>query len=273
MTIVTKEILKKISPKANNRIIDDLENYFDKYLLQYEINTKLRLAHFLAQCAHECDGFLVLEEYASGKAYEGRKDLGNVNKGDGVRYKGRGIIQITGRYNYRTYGKKLGIDLENNPTKASDPETSVLTALEYWKTKGLNKFADKDDIVTITYRINGGDNGLLERKKYLVLAKKNLPDVLNFDGVETTQTINTPIPTPTPPPAAFELNIIVAKRGDKSDYVKDLQEMLVRKGSKVSPDGDFGPGTENAVKAFQKNNGLPVTGSIDTNTLNKLMIG
>ena len=112
-----------------------------------------------------------MEEIASGAAYEGRKDLGNVNKGDGVRYKGRGPIQLTGRANYRKYGQELGIDFENNPTIVALPSVGMLVACKYWSENNLNVFADYDDVTTITRRINGGLNGFNDRKNKLSMIK------------------------------------------------------------------------------------------------------
>lgn len=135
------------------------------------ITTPLRIAHFMAQLAHESDRFKAMEEYASGVAYEGRTDLGNTMQGDGRRYKGRGPIQLTGRANYREYGRKLGIDLESHPEIAALPSIGMMTACRYWMVKNLNAFADMDDILTITRKINGGTNGLADRKALLKIAK------------------------------------------------------------------------------------------------------
>ena len=141
------------------------------HLETYSIKTQLRFCHFLAQLAHESGNFRYMEEIASGAAYEGRKDLGNVNKGDGVRYKGRGPIQLTGRANYRKYGQELGIDFENNPTIVALPSVGMLVACKYWSENNLNVFADYDDVTTITRRINGGLNGFDDRKNKLSLIK------------------------------------------------------------------------------------------------------
>lgn len=135
------------------------------------LDNPLRLIHFLAQLAHESGNFRYMEEIASGAAYEGRKDLGNVNKGDGVRYKGRGPIQLTGRANYRKYGQQLGIDFENNPAIVAIPSVGLLVACKFWSDNGLNELADKDDVVSITKRINGGTNGLADRKAKLEIIK------------------------------------------------------------------------------------------------------
>jgi putative chitinase len=106
-------------------------------------------------------------EYASGKAYEGRRDLGNVFKGDGTRYKGRGLIQLTGRHNYDLASKALGYDLVGNPELAAEFPVALLVPAWYWTQKGLNRLADRDDIRSITKRVNGGFNGLSDRIKYL----------------------------------------------------------------------------------------------------------
>lgn len=142
------------------------------HLRNYGImDSALRLAHFMAQLVHESGSFRYMEEIASGQAYEGRADLGNTQPGDGKRYKGRGPIQITGRANYRTYGRAIGIDIENHPEIAAVPSIGLHLACEYWKVKGLNALADADDVTTITKRINGGLNGFADRKAHLVKIK------------------------------------------------------------------------------------------------------
>jgi len=131
----------------------------------------LRLAHFMAQLSHESGGFRYMEEIASGQAYEGRANLGNTVSGDGKRYKGRGPIQLTGRANYRAYGRAVGIGFEDHPEIVAVPSIGLHVACEYWKTKGLNALADADDVLGITKKINGGVNGLEDRKRYLQKAK------------------------------------------------------------------------------------------------------
>jgi putative chitinase len=103
----------------------------------YSINTFLRRAHFLAQIRKESDGFCTLTEYASGKDYEGRNDLGNIKPGDGVRYRGRGLIQLTGRTNYRHIGKLLNLPLEENPDLAIVPENAVKLSCLFWQTRHI----------------------------------------------------------------------------------------------------------------------------------------
>ena len=142
--------------------------HFENYGI---LDNPLRLAHFMAQLAHESGGFRYMEEIASGAAYEGRADLGNTQKGDGTRYKGRGPLQLTGRANYRKFGRALGIDLENNPIVAAMPSIGLLIACKYWQDHNLNALADTDDIKSITKRINGGYNGLTDRINYLSVLK------------------------------------------------------------------------------------------------------
>lgn len=135
-------------------------------LKQGGLTTAQRARHFLAQMAHESVGFKYLHELGGRKyfqRYEGRTDLGNVKPGDGYKYRGRGIIQLTGRTNYAVYGKKLGLDLINDPDLASRADIALKIALQYWNDKKLNNFADANDIKTITKRINGGYNGLQDR--------------------------------------------------------------------------------------------------------------
>lgn len=135
------------------------------------LDTGLRLAHFMGQCAHESGGFRYMEEIASGQAYEGRKGLGNVVPGDGKRYKGRGPIQLTGRANYRAFGHEVGIDFESHPEIVAFPSIGLMAAVRYWNNKGLNALADADDLVGITRKINGGTNGLDDRKAQTAKAK------------------------------------------------------------------------------------------------------
>lgn len=150
---------------------------------KYNIVTGLRISHFIAQAAHETGGFRYLQELGSGKdanhdgfddylqKYDFRKDLGNNQVGMGPKYRGRGIFQLTGYFNYVAYGKRLGIDLAKLPEKAADPEIATLTACLYWTDRKMNDFADKDDVLSITKKINGGTNGLDDRKAYLARLK------------------------------------------------------------------------------------------------------
>jgi predicted chitinase len=152
--------------------------FLNEAMAKYEINTPLRVAAFLAQLAHESAELKYFEEIwgptPAQKGYEGRKDLGNTQPGDGKRYKGRGPIQLTGRANYKTFGELLGVDLVANPDLAATPEWGFQIAALYWKRKGLNELADVEDFKMITKRINGGYNGLADRENYYSIAKKAL---------------------------------------------------------------------------------------------------
>lgn len=145
---------------------------------QRDITTPLRQAHFLAQTGHESGELRYVEELASGDAYEGRRDLGNTQPGDGARFKGRGLIQLTGRANYQKYGEAIGKDLVTNGNwrlVADDAFLAVDVACWFWSLHGLNGFADQDDILTITKRINGGLNGLEDRRMLLTRGKFFVP--------------------------------------------------------------------------------------------------
>ena len=135
------------------------------YLRQFGIlDNHLEFIHFHAQAVHETGGFKWLEELGSGEVYENREDLGNVEKGDGARFKGRGIFQITGRDNYILYSKRTGIDIMTDPSRASMADISIIIACHYWKNKGLGELARNGNTTRITYKINGGDTHLAERK-------------------------------------------------------------------------------------------------------------
>jgi putative chitinase len=143
-------------------------------MTEADITTPKRQAAFLAQLAHESGELHYWAELADGTAYEGRKDLGNTQPGDGPRYKGRGPIQITGRNNYRAAGQALGIDLENHPERASEPDVGFRTATWFWTSRKLNALADAGDFKEITHRINGGYNGLAQREEYYARALRVL---------------------------------------------------------------------------------------------------
>jgi putative chitinase len=170
--LITQEQLSAIAPYSRRDRLEKLLPHLNNTMQRYAITTPLRKAHFLAQLGHESDGFNTNEEYASGAAYEGRRDLGNTQAGDGVRFKGRGLIQVTGRANYLDCGRALGVDLINSPQRLGDFDLACLSAGWFWDTRKLNNHADRDDILTITKIINGGTNGLADRQSYLSRAKR-----------------------------------------------------------------------------------------------------
>jgi putative chitinase len=154
--------LRIIMPHAGARAdiyLHHLNECFDRW----EINTPERQSAFLAQVAHESGSLRCVKEIASGEAYEGRSDLGNLEPGDGVRFKGRGLIQITGRANYATCGRALELPLLTQPELLEQPANAVQSAGWFWKSRGLNELADRGDFKLITKRINGGYNGYQER--------------------------------------------------------------------------------------------------------------
>ena len=137
------------------------------------IDSARRRRHFLAQIGHESGGLRYTEELASGDAYEGRIDLGNTEPGDGPRFKGRGLIQLTGRANYAAYGAEVGLDLlgDARESLSHDPLRAVDVACWFWRAHGLNALADRDDLEAVTRRLNGGLNGLDDRAAYLERAR------------------------------------------------------------------------------------------------------
>jgi len=187
--IITIDHLKSIAG-ISTPLMADLATWINLTCPTYEIDTAQEYAHFLAQACHESDHFKTTKEYASGKAYEGRADLGNTKEGWGVLYKGRGIFQTTGYFNYLQLGVKKGKNalFVDNPELLEKPEFAVWSACEYWKTRGLNDIANHadTDVLKIKYRkvvrdvspveyisikVNGGLNGLEERKKFYERAK------------------------------------------------------------------------------------------------------
>lgn len=172
---LTRDEVLYIMPMAQKRV-DKYLPYINQYAPVYGVTTTLRMAHFLAQIAQESGQLQYVRELASGAAYDTgakAKALGNTPEkdGDGQRYKGRGLIQITGRSNYNAVSKALGVDFIAHPEKLEEPEYAVASALWYWQSHGCNELADLNDSVKVTRRINGGTNGLDDRLRYLGRAK------------------------------------------------------------------------------------------------------
>lgn len=138
---------------------------------EFDINTPARQAAFIAQLAHESGSLRYVKELADGHGYEGRSDLGNTQAGDGPRFKGRGLIQITGRENYRKCGEALGLDFIADPALLEQPENACRSAGWFWKMHRLNELADVGDFEHITRRINGGTNGMADRLAHWERAK------------------------------------------------------------------------------------------------------
>ena len=172
---LTREQLKKCYPFATDQNIDRFLKPINLTLAKFDINTPARVAAFLAQLGHESGSLKYVREIASGEAYEGRKDLGNVNPGDGKKYKGRGLIQITGRTNYDALSRALNYDFLLRPESLELPGPAAMSAGWFWKKTGLNELADQntdDSFKRMTKKINGGYNGLEDRVRHRSNCKK-----------------------------------------------------------------------------------------------------
>jgi putative chitinase len=181
----------------------NLQQKYKSIFEKYELNTPLRIAHFMAQIEHESNLKPISENFnysASGlirvfrkyftdleainyanqpqrianRVYSNRMGNGNEKSGEGWKYRGRGFIQITGKENYFRLAKDTDLDCLKNPDLLLEEANAIISALWFWNLKGLNKLADKDDILDITKRINGGVNGLTHRKELLTKWKKAL---------------------------------------------------------------------------------------------------
>lgn len=201
-----QEQLAELLP--NNQNVSEWVDALNNVLPEYEINTPLRVAAFIAQCAHESGNFTRLEEnlnyrwqtlrkvfpkyfptdaiaqeYASrpdkkeaiaNRAYGNRMGNGPEESGDGYRYRGRGLIQLTGKNNYTAFAKSLDIPVEEAVEYLETFDGAVQSACWFWDTNNLNKWADEGDMVTLTKKINGGTNGLEDRIKHYKHALKVL---------------------------------------------------------------------------------------------------
>lgn len=262
MIPVDAEVMLEIAPRfsgamavAQHAIVRAVGEVLTPTLAEYGIDTRLRIAHFLAQTCHESAGFRTTEEFASGEAYEGRADLGNDRPGDGVRYKGRGLIQLTGRANYRELGKALKIDLEREPARAAQPQLSLRIACEYWKKRKINALCDADDLIRVTQAINGGLNGLDDRRQYTTKAKTA---IARIEGIRIGATAG---PRDRP----------VLRRGSRGAAVADLQAMLRVLGFPLVIDGDFGAATEVAVMRIQAEQRILVDGIVGPESWKRLL--
>ena len=162
---ISKEQLSKIYTACPIKRIERFLPHINATLEEFEINTLQRIRMFLAQIGHESGQLRYVRELASGEAYEGRRDLGNTTPGDGVLYKGRGLIQITGKYNYGLVSLALGLPLLKNPKLLEEDGPATRSAGWFWYKSNLNALADQGKFQLITRRINGGLNGYADRYK------------------------------------------------------------------------------------------------------------
>jgi putative chitinase len=278
----TKEHLAALIP--GNTKVDEWYAALVDILPKYGIDTERRVAHFISQCAHESNNFRSLEEnlnygedaltrvfpryFGAGKrnAKEYARNpekianyvymdefrtakMGNINEGDGWRFRGRGLKQLTGRDNYTRFGKSVGMTAEQAADYVATEKGAIESACWFWDTNKLNTIADTDDVVRMTKKINGGDIGLADRQQRYTRAMQV------FGGAA---------PAAAPAPA---VNLTETVRvGSKGDTVKAVQAKLG-----LTADGVFGPGTERAVKAWQTKNGLTADGIVGPKTLAKLL--
>lgn len=235
MIRITAAIIRDLSTTEKPGLVQPLVDAMNEFFPQFEITTERRVEHFLAQACTESDGFHTLTEYASGDEYDTRTDLGNTRArdGDGRRYKGRGIFQITGRTNYQKAGQAMGIDAIAQPELLATPRYAVWSACLYWQSRNLNKLADADDLKGITRKINGGYNGLADRQRYLDRARRLI--------VEDAADVGDPRIGPDSPAV----------------LVKALQQVLAERNYPVGAvDGHWGRLTRDAVLALKADNGL-----------------
>ena len=200
---LSREQLSEMLP--GNQHLDEWHEALTKLLPEYEINTPSRVAAFMAQCSHESGGFKVLKEnlnykaeslckvfpkyfkdlntaneYAhqqekiANKVYASRMGNGDESSGDGFKYCGRGLIQLTGKDNYTAFSQSLDMQVEDVPDYLSTFEGAVQSACWFWESNNLNQWADSGDILTLTKRINGGTIGLEDRIKHYEHALKIL---------------------------------------------------------------------------------------------------
>lgn len=265
--------LRAVAPHLPDDAISGLERARPALLRAGALASPRRAAHLIGQCAHESAGFTHRFEvlyYRSperllavfprhfrnraeaeplarnpralaNRVYAGRMGNGGIASGDGYRYRGRGWLQLTGRANYARMGAALGLDLERQPDLAARADIAWSVAGVYLATRrsagrSALEWADLDNVERVTRIVNGGLNGLTERRRLTALALSRL--------------------------SAGERHLRLA-RGDEGEEVLLLQSLLARRGFAPGPlDGAFGPRTERAVRALQKAMGRPVNGVV-----------
>ena len=284
---LTKNMLRAIL--NNNPKSDDWYIALEEILPKYGITTEKRIAAFIAQCAHESGDFKTLEEnlnysedalkkvfgryFGTGGTKRNTKEyarnpekianyvymdkyrskqgaLGNVKEGDGWKFRGRGLKQLTGRNNYDAFAKTVGMTADEAAVYVATEKGAIESACWFWDTRKLNAVADTGDIVKMTKIINGGDIGLADRQNRY----KKCLTIIGGGDVTTPKMTGNKRNTNT-----------TLSAGSSGDDVRSLQEALG-----LTVDGSFGPGTKRAVKEFQRANGLTSDGVAGPATLRKL---
>jgi len=300
MTLLSETQLAKMIP--TNKEVADWCKVLNEMLPKYGITSPRRIAFFISQCAHESGDFRLLEEnlnykeetllrvfpryFGPGKqnAAEYAKNpekianyvymdknrsangaLGNTRDGDGWRFRGRGLKQVTGRSNYTTFGKAIGKTAEEVAEYLETKEGALVSALWFWQSRGLNEVADTGDVAKVTKIINGGDIGLADRRKrydeaLAVLDGKDAPgdDRRSGGGGSSGQDRGQD--------RGQGRGSEVLRVGSRGAEVAALQRALG-----LADDGAFGPATEKALRAWQKDQGLTPDGIAGPQTLSKLL--
>jgi putative chitinase len=282
MSLITVDQLRAMIP--TNKEVEAWCEELNKALPKYDITTDQRIAGFISQCAHESMDFTAMSEnlnyreetlnkvfpryFGPGKrnAAEYAKNpekianyvymdefrtskLGNTQPGDGWRFRGRGLKQLTGRDNYTRFAKDYDLTAEEAAVWVETKEGALASALWFWNTNKLNAIADTGSVAALTKKINGGDIGLADRQARYTRAMAAL-------GGKITAAA----------PAAAAPSGGTLRKGSKGDEVKKMQAKLG-----LAADGDFGPGTEAALKKWQAENGLTADGVAGPKTLAKLL--
>jgi putative chitinase len=285
MTLLTVDQLRAMIP--SNKEVEEWCAALNEMLPKYGITTDKRIAGFISQCAHESADFKILQEnlnykeatllkvfpryFGPGKEnaaeYAGKPEkianyvymdknrskggaLGNVNDGDGWLFSGKGLKQVTGRANTTAFGKTVGMTAEEAAAYLLTKKGALESALWFWGSRNLNEVADTGDVTRLTKIINGGDIGLADRQQRFAKAMAAL-------GGKIEAAVNSQI---------TDAVTQVLRKGSKGDLVKKLQAALG-----IGADGDFGQGTENALKKWQDRNGLTADGVAGPKTLAKLL--
>lgn len=283
MSLITVDQLRAMIP--TNKEVEAWCEELNKALPKYDITTNQRIAGFVSQCAHESMDFTAMSEnlnyreetlnkvfpryFGPGKrnAAEYAKNpekianyvymdefrtskLGNTQPGDGWRFRGRGLKQLTGRDNYTRFAKDYDMTAEEAAVWVETKEGALASALWFWNTNKLNAIADTGNVAALTKKINGGDIGLADRQARYSRAMSAL------GGATPAQTQG----------AAPATAVGALRKGSKGEEVKKMQAALG-----IGADGDFGPGTEAALKKWQAANGLTADGVAGPKTLAKLL--
>ena len=281
MSLITEGQLAAMIP--TNKEIKAWCEELNKALPKYDITTDQRIAGFISQCAHESMDFNAMSEnlnyreetlnkvfpryFGPGKrnAAEYARNpekianyvymdefrtskLGNVHPGDGWRFRGRGLKQLTGRDNYTRFAKDYDLTAEEAAVWVETKEGALASALWFWNTNKLNPIADTGNVAALTKKINGGDIGLADRQARYARAMAALGGKIGTSAPITAAVSET------------------LRRGSKGEAVKKMQAKLG-----LTADGDFGPGTEAALKKWQAANGLTADGVVGPKTLAKLL--